>query len=184
MGFCTLFMFIFQKRSLLTKCMGEEASSVSLSVFGVSTRGWVGGPTFGFYKVVSLRSDRASVELMVKYVCLGFMWVSHPERFHFPSPVWSSSSLFSLLWFFFHCILHFLILRFDPPTDVSLLSCTPPLVSSLSSPFCILTLCCVYWGRSVSPLSLSPQLCVQASFCAAREGGMKRRAYCEEQWGG
>lgn len=56
----------------------------------------------------------------------GFMWVTDPQRFHFPSPVWSSPSLFSPLWFFFRYILHFPILHSDPPTDVSLFSCTPP----------------------------------------------------------
>lgn len=121
-----------------------------------------------------------------------------------PSPLFSFNVTWRLIF-----ILFFLILLFDPPTVMSLnsvlqiyllpnsLPLYPSPLSSLRlysrSPterplplsslprFCILTLHCIYWSSSVSPLSPSHQLCVEAPFSPMRESNMNRGAYWE-QW--
>lgn len=90
---------------------------------------------------------------------------------------WSSEDSLSLprlifplslspLWFFF--FVTFFTFRFFTLTLPLMSLCSvvhPPLVSSLSSPFCILTLRCVYSGRFVSPLSVSTAVCPSFFLC-------------------
>lgn len=70
-----------------------------------------------------------------------------------------------------------------PSFSLSLYSSVTELVLPLSSfaPFCVLTCHCIYWSSSVSLLSPSHQLCVEAPFSPRRESWMNRRAYWE-QW--